>query len=67
MRLLAFNRLFPEKGIGYSKVHLGRLEKVGSFPKRVRLGPKGRVAWIEAEIDEWIEARAAERDNEGQR
>lgn len=34
--------------------------KAGTFPKSVPLGPR-RVAWVEAEIDEWIEARIAAR------
>ena len=45
----------------YSPQHIARLEKVGKFPKRVRLG-QGRVAWVEEEIDEWIKQRIAERD-----
>jgi len=33
----------------------------GTFPKPVVLGAKS-VAWVESEIDAWIEARIAERD-----
>ncbi len=32
---------------------LWRLEKVGRFPKRVKIGFK-RVAWRAAEIDAWV-------------
>jgi prophage regulatory protein len=39
----------------YSPQHISRLEAQGLFPKRVRLG-QGRVAWVEDEIDKWIEA-----------
>ena len=49
------------KCITYSKPHLWRLEKAGAFPKRVPLGA-GRYAYVEAEIDAWIEARVRERD-----
>src|SRR5262245_17124009 len=34
----------------------------GKFPKPVPLGPKA-VGWVEAEVDAWIEALIAERDN----
>lgn len=37
----------------YSSTHIDRLEKVGLFPKRYRLGPN-RVGWLESEIDDWI-------------
>ena len=33
----------------------------GSFPKPLRLGPRA-VGWLEAEVDEWIAARAKSRD-----
>jgi prophage regulatory protein len=49
------------KGIPYSKPHLWRLEKQGKFPRRVPLG-LGRYAYVEAEIDNWIAERIAERD-----
>ena len=49
------NRLVP-----YTRQHLSRLERAGRFPRRLRLAGT-RVAWIEAEITAWIEARAAER------
>ena len=35
-----------------------------NFPKPVRIG-KNSVAFVEAEIDAWIEARIAERDEHG--
>ena len=47
--------------VGYSRMHLYRLERDGQFPRRVRLGPSS-VGWIEEEVDEWIRARIAERD-----
>jgi prophage regulatory protein len=61
MKLLAYDDLRPLKGVPYSKVQLWRKEKVGDFPKRVRLG-RGRHGWVESEIDEWIAARIAARD-----
>ena len=49
--------------VGYSAMHLSRLEKSGRFPKKIRLNSAGyAVGWIESEIDEWIADRVAERD-----
>ena len=47
--------------VGYSPMHIWRLEKAGKFPRRVKLGPNS-VGWVSTEIDAWIEARIAERD-----
>lgn len=59
MKLLS-KKAVREK-VCYSPQHIARLEKAGKFPKRVNLG-LNRVAWVEEEINEWIEARIAERD-----
>jgi prophage regulatory protein len=61
MRILDHPAL-KTKGIGYSKVHLARLEQDGKFPRHVRIG-ENRIGWLEHEVDAWIEARAAERDS----
>jgi prophage regulatory protein len=53
-----------ERGIRYSKMHLRRLESAGKFPRRVEVSPQ-RVAWVGTEIDEWISARIAVRDQKG--
>jgi prophage regulatory protein len=62
IRLLSYDELKLEKGIGYSKVQLWRLEKSDRFPKRVPLGPS-RHGWAEHEIDAWIADRIAARDS----
>ena len=31
------------------------------FPRPTKLGPRA-VAWVESEVDAWIDARIAERD-----
>lgn len=49
------------KLVKYSTQHIARLEKAGQFPKRLRLG-QNRVAWVQAEIEDWIEERLAKRD-----
>lgn len=61
MKMIAYPELKPRKGIRYSNVHLRRLEAAGNFPRRVNLGGNC-VAWVESEIDNWLEQRAAERD-----
>jgi predicted DNA-binding transcriptional regulator AlpA len=63
MKLISFDRLGPEKGIDYCRDHLRRKVKAGEFPKPIALSIGGRrIAWIEAEVDEWLAARAAERE-----
>ena len=47
--------------VGYSRMHISRLEKAGDFCKRVRVG-ENRVGWFEHEIDAWLLERAALRD-----
>ncbi len=42
-----------------SRSHVYRLMGLGQFPKSVKLG--SRTAWIEAEVQEWIDARIEER------
>jgi prophage regulatory protein len=55
---------FPElksvKGISFTRRHIDRLEANHKFPKRVRLGEHS-VAWVESEIDAFIEAAMAAR------
>jgi prophage regulatory protein len=48
--------------IPYSDMHVWRLEQVGRFPKRIRLGAN-RVGWSLRELQEWITARKAERND----
>jgi prophage regulatory protein len=46
-----------------SRMTIFRMEKAGSFPRRLKIGQgsRGAVAWLETEIREWIEERAAQR------
>jgi hypothetical protein len=61
-KLLTYYEL-REYGIPYSMKHLGRLEALGEFPKRVPIGFY-RVAWIKDEVDaqvkKWMAARSTE-------
>ena len=59
-RLLTFADL-KERGIPWSRVHVGRLETAGKFPQHIDLG-ENSVAWFEDEIDDFLEAKAAARD-----
>lgn len=47
--------------IPWSRAHVQRLEDAGKFPRRVKLG-QGRVAWVRAEIEDYIEQLIRERD-----
>jgi len=48
---------------GLSRSHLYALAKAGQFPKPVKLSERSS-AWVESEVNEWIEDRIAERDQE---
>ena len=66
LKLIDFKSLGPAKGINYSRDHLRRKCKAGEFPQPIALSEgRRRIAFIESEIDEWLAARAAERDGGG--
>lgn len=44
---------------GLSRTTLWRMERAGQFPRRRLISP-GSVAWVEAEIHEWANARIAD-------
>ena len=46
--------------VGLSAVHIMRLVKWGRFPAPLKLGPAS-IGWLETEIDQWIEVKAAQR------
>ena len=65
---------FPEvmNRTGYGRTSIYRKMEDGDFPKSVKLGgpPKDpsvfdsrAVAWIEDEVEQWIESRIEERDS----
>ncbi|MBA3012340.1 MAG: AlpA family phage regulatory protein [Proteobacteria bacterium] len=45
---------------GVSACSLWRWEKVGSFPKRIALGPNS-CGWLESEVQQWISDKASKR------
>jgi prophage regulatory protein len=48
--------------VSLSRSEIYRRMKLGVFPQRVRLGPK-RIAFLESEIDAWMEERIQARGN----
>lgn len=58
-RLLRFSEVASRVSLGRSAIY-GRI-RAKTFPAPVHLG-EHTVAWVEAEIDEWIAARITERD-----
>jgi predicted DNA-binding transcriptional regulator AlpA len=65
MRFISYSELRTQKGIGYTRQQLRRKVKDGSFPTPVPIGDREfnpRIAWLEHEVDAWIEQRAARRD-----
>jgi prophage regulatory protein len=53
--------VLKQKGITLSKCQLWRLERAGTFPKRVPVSA-ARHAWVESEIDAWLAIRIASRE-----
>ena len=49
---------------GYSRAWIYELIKKNSFPKPVKIGSRS-IAFVESEIDAWINERIAERDGVG--
>ena len=58
------DRFLPMRAVlaitSYSRTHVYRLIAAGLFPASVPLGPH-RVAWVESEVQAWVDARIAER------
>jgi prophage regulatory protein len=59
MKLIAMNAL-GDRGIPYSRAHLYRLIRAKKFPQPIRLG-ENRIAFIEDEIDAWLEGKRTQR------
>lgn len=43
--------------VGLSPTSIWRREKLGEFPKRIKIGARS-VGWLESEIDAWIVEQA---------
>lgn len=59
--LIRFSKV--QKRTGYSKAWLYRLMNQQRFPAAIKIGPRS-IAFIESEIDEWINQRIAESRGE---
>ncbi len=59
LSLLSFDDL--QRIVPLSRTTIWRLERQGDFPRRIRIGPN-RVAWVETEVEAWINDRLAERE-----
>ena len=59
MRILSKRQL--KELVLYSPQHIARLEKAGTFPLRVALGPN-RVGWVEDEVLDWLQERIMRRE-----
>lgn len=60
-RILRLPDVRAKAGLQRSTIYLRSAD--GSFPKPLKLGPRS-IGWLESEVDQWIEARAQERDRE---
>jgi prophage regulatory protein len=60
MRIISPAELSPLKGITFTNVWRLELERLGKFPKRIKLGVR-RYGYLESELDQWLEERAAGR------
>ncbi len=58
LRLLPIREV--TRKIGCSRAQIYRLMRTGRFPRPVHLSKRAR-AWRSDELDEWIEARSAQR------
>jgi len=46
---------------GYRRSNIYHLMSLGEFPKAISLGGRA-VAWLESEVDEWMESRIRQRE-----
>lgn len=51
-----------ERRVGLKRAAIYAMMARGRFPRPVKLGEKA-VGWVEAEIQQWLEARAVARDS----
>lgn len=59
LRLIRHTTVTSRTGLRRSSLYNGIT--AGTFPAPVPTGPR-TVAWVESEVNDWIEARIAERD-----
>jgi prophage regulatory protein len=60
MRLIKLKEVIEKTSLGRSTIY--EFMTKGTFPKQVSLGAKS-VAWLESEVDDWIEEKVRKRSN----
>jgi len=60
--ILSFEELRP-RGVPFSKPHLNRKIRAGEFPRPIKLGPR-KNGWLADEVDTWLAARIAAREQQ---
>ena len=58
MRLIKLKEVIQKTSLGNSSIY--KFISEGTFPKQVSLGAKS-VAWVESEVDDWIEEKVRGR------
>ena len=58
MRLISIKEVIHKTSLGRSTIY--KYLDAEAFPKSVSIGAN-RVAWLESEIDEWMEKKLAQR------
>ncbi len=58
LRFLRLPEVMYRVGIKHTRIH--KLESEGRFPKRIKISDRAS-AWLESEIEEWMEQRLAGR------
>jgi predicted DNA-binding transcriptional regulator AlpA len=62
MKFVTYEQL-RERGLAPSRQQLRRLIERGQYPQPIRFGGgNGRLHWAEAEIEDWVAQKLAERD-----
>ena len=57
--MLRLPQVKSKTGLPTSTIY--KLIEENQFPRQIKLGPR-TVAWLETEVEEWIQSRIAERD-----
>ena len=62
-QLLRLKQVREKTGLKRSQVYL--YMKTSDFPRSIKIGPTS-VAWLESEINEWIEKKLSDRNQKKQ-
>jgi prophage regulatory protein len=56
-RFIRLPEVEKKTGLGHSRIYV--LEKQGRFPRRIKISDRA-VAWLETDIEDWMEKRMAQ-------